>query len=377
MAVDGLLQQLKKLSIAALSPPDNICKHTHMGSHPGKLIPVTELQFFERMQEAMAAQAEDIWDMVHHSRASGYRLRLGEVTATELNFFRLREFWTKRVYIVTNEPDELATGADWEWLIGHGETWIQVRVQAKILNASGRFAELGHPHSTGQQVDRLVNPDPADVTCRWLPLYVFYVAEPMAGVAVPRNAGCSVQLATRVRETYGKPPASRATLLSAAHLHGSVPWASVFDGLVSQLRAGRTLAQVVASLAHRPLPATVDRIDDLWDTDIADGTCDKELPSYIRQIVRRDDDDFDRSRLVRLEVDTAARTQDNRADPSPVAGVERQQLAILRRYDEGDSSALLPSRSVVLEPSDSPRSRASLPSFVSVIDIDRIESIPE
>lgn len=138
---------------------------------------MTELQFFERMQKAMTTQAEDIWNMVHHSRARGYRLRLGEVTATEHSFFRLREFWTKRVYIVTNEPDELATGADWEWLIGHGEHWIQIRVQAKILNRSGRFAELGHPHSTGQQLDRLINPDPADVLCRWLPLYVFYAAE--------------------------------------------------------------------------------------------------------------------------------------------------------------------------------------------------------
>ena len=58
---------------------------------------MTELEFFQSMQRAMDAQAEDIWDMVHHSRSRGYRLRMGELTATEHSFFRLREFWTKRV----------------------------------------------------------------------------------------------------------------------------------------------------------------------------------------------------------------------------------------------------------------------------------------
>lgn len=50
----------------------------------------------------MQAQAEEVWEMVHYSRARGYRLRLGEVTATEYSFFRLREYWTKRVYVVTS-----------------------------------------------------------------------------------------------------------------------------------------------------------------------------------------------------------------------------------------------------------------------------------
>ncbi|MCH6230162.1 hypothetical protein MK786_05365 [Microbacterium sp. CFH 31415] len=335
---------------------------------------MTELQFFERMQEAMAAQAEDVWEMVHHSRALGYRLRLGEVTATEHSFFRLREFWTKRVYIVTNEPDELATGADWEWLIGHGNNWIQIRVQAKILNRNGRFAELGHPHSTGQQLDRLVNPDPADVLCRWLPLYVFYSAEPSAGIAVPRNAGCSAQLASRVRETYGKPPAGRATLKGSTHLRGSIPWASVFDGLVSQLRSGRSLAEIVAALANRPLPAQIDHIDEFWDLNIADGTCNRELPSYVRQIVRRDDDDFDLAPLARLEVNTAARGRDRVRSVAPITDLERLEAMLVRRFGDDDSSALLPSRSVVLEPSDHDRDQASLPSFVSVIDIDRVGS---
>jgi len=328
------------------------------------------------MQKAMTAQAEDVWKMVHHSRTLGYRLRLGEVTATEHSFFRLREFWTKRVYIVTNEPDELATGADWEWLIGHGEHWIQIRVQAKILNRSGRFAELGHPRSTRQQLDRLINPDPADVLCRWLPLYVFYSAEPVAGVAVPRDAGCSAQLASRVRDVYGKPPAGRATLKADAHLPGSIPWASIFDGLVSQLHSGKSLAEIVAVLANRPLPATVSRIEDFWDVNVSNGTCDRELPSYVHQIVRRDNDDFDDARVARLEVDTSARSHD-RSPGLPSTSSADVEIRYARRSDEDDSSALLPSRSVVLERSDRDRAHTSLPSFVSVIDIDRVDSFSD
>lgn len=299
------------------------------------------------------------------------------MTATEHSFFRLREIWTKRVYIVTNEPDELATGADWGWLIGHGNNWIQIRVQAKILNRNGRFAELGHPHSTGQQLDRLVNPDPADVLCRWLPLYVFYSAEPSAGIAVPRNAGCSAQLATRVRDTYGKPPAGRATLKWSTHLRGSIPWASVSDGLVSQLRSGRSLAEIVAALANRPLPAQIDHIDEFWDLNIADGTCNRELPSYVRQIVPRDDDDFDLAPLARLEVSTAARGRDRVRSAAPITDIERGQVMLVRRFGDDDASALLPSRSVVLEPSDHDRGQASLPSFVSVTDIDRVNSFSD
>lgn len=315
--------------------------------------------------------------MVHHSRAGGYRLRLGEVSATELNFFRLREFWTKGVYIVTNEPDENATGADWEWLIGHGNNWVQIRVQAKIVNRHGSFAELGHPHRTGRQMDRLIDPDPADVLCRWLPLYVFYAADPPAGAVVPRNAGCSAQLATRVRTTYGKPPASRAILSASAHLPGSIPWADIFDGLVLQLRSGRSLSEIVANLAHRPLSSSLGRIGDFWDENVATGTCGDALPSYIQQIVRRDNDQFDASPMTRLEVDTTARYRRDTSGNGEITEFDRRQFVVDGGSDYLYSSAQLPARSVVLEPSDHPDSYTSLPSFVSVIDIDRLGDLAE
>ncbi|WP_147305451.1 DUF6615 family protein [Subtercola boreus] len=300
---------------------------------------MTELEFFQTMQRAMDTQAEEIWDMVHHSRTEGYRLRLGEVTATELNFFRLRDFWTKRVYVVTNEPDETVTGADWEWLIGHGDSWIQIRVQAKIMNRSGRFAELGHPHSTGQQMERLVNPNIEDVTCRWMPLYVFYTAEPGAGTVVPRKAGCSAQLASKVRTTYGKPPANRARLTSAAHLPESIPWSSVFDGLVTQLQSGRSLAEIIEKLALRPMPADAAYIGDFWDMSKTAGTCDRALPTYVREIVRRENDEFDEAPLTRLEVTATTSHGSERPDKGPFTNVAPRQVDTPRRPSEDDSGS--------------------------------------
>lgn len=324
------------------------------------------------MQRAMSAQAEDVWDMVHYSRTEGYQLRLGEVTATEQNFFRLRDFWTKSVYIVTNEPDEVDTGADWEWLIGHGQSWVQIRVQAKILNRNGRFGELGHPHSSGQQMERLINPNPADVTCRWLPLYVFYAAEPAAGVPVAREAGCSAQLASRVHDVYGKPPADRATLRADAHLPGSIAWARIFDGLVSRLRSGSSLGDIVDSLANRPLPTQLHRIDDFWDPNVGNGTCGGALPSYVEKIVQRSGDDFDAARVARLEVDTSRRGPRG-DDHSRHSRTELEPYRALSyaRYN-GESTVAVPSRSLTLEPSDSPVGGSSLPRVVSVIDIDEL-----
>lgn len=63
---------------------------------------MTALSFFRKMQDAMDEQAVEAWNMVEYSRASGYRLRLGKVTATELIYYHLRHFWTKGVYINTN-----------------------------------------------------------------------------------------------------------------------------------------------------------------------------------------------------------------------------------------------------------------------------------
>jgi len=342
-----------------------------------------EYDFFVRMQQKMDEQAEDVWDMVRYSRSPGYRLRLGEVTTTELNFFRLREFWTKRVYIVTNEPDETTTGADWEWIIGHGDRWIQIRVQAKIINANGSFAELGHPRATGEQMRRLLDPGRESVACRWMPLYVFYASENVAKTTVTRDAGCSAQLAWIVNENYGKPPRRAGRLRALDHLPprvprpGAIPWSHIFNGLVARLRAGESLDTIIGSLADASLPPAVKSIDDFWEPRVTAGTCSAELPAYIRTIVARDDDDFDGAPLTELHVATP---ESRHAEAERASGQAEGEPGVAYTVRDGsleDSPVPLPSRTLMIDRADTPEVLATLPSFVSVLDIDRLPPLPE
>jgi len=339
-------------------------------------MPIDALTFFSTMKKAMDIQAEEVWDMVEYSRSDGYRLRLGEVTLTELNFFRLRDYWTKGVYIRTNEPHEPTTGADWEWVIGHGHQWIQIRVQAKMIDRAGSFSQLGHGPSgaRGQQMDRLIDPPPADVACRWVPLYVFYTATPPAKLqgTQARQTGCSAHLARTVRDNYG-PHNGRARLTAAVHLPGSIRWSSIFDGLTNRLSAGESLATIIGTLADQALPRTVSSIGDFWDPAKTAGTCHGGLPPYIRAIVEDRDDDFDDARLATLEVEFPGAQGD-----IPTVKIRTETGILPRVYREprrGDDDAFAPlaSRRLVL---DSPRGEdASLPNFVSVIDIDKLPEI--
>ena len=340
------------------------------------------LTFFRTMQQAMDDQATDVWDMVEYSRSSGYRLRLGEVTLTELNFYRLRDYWTKGVYIRTNEPHEPTTGADWEWIIGHGDQWVQIRVQAKIINRAGSFSHLSHGPSGAlrQQMDRLIDPPPADVACRWVPLYVFYTATPPAPAigARDRRAGCSAHLARHVRQNYGPHRGGRARLSAKQHLPNSIRWSSIFDGLTGRLSAGESLATIINTLADQSLPTTVASIGDFWDPAKTAGTCQGGLPQYIRAIVEDRDDDFDDARLATLDVEVPGAqgelpAAEVRTEPDILTRVTR----VARDQQRGDDEAFarLTSRRLVL---DSPRGEsAPLPNFVSVIDIDKLPEISQ
>lgn len=343
---------------------------------------MSELSFFRSLQDAMDAQSSDIWSMVRDTRVDGYRLRLGEVTATELSLYRLRRFWSKLVYIDTNEPNESATGADWEWLIGHDDQWVQIRVQAKIVNRTGSFSELGHPrHARRQQMDTLIDPPAEDVACRWMPLYVFYSSEPPAPLATlqtdPRR-GCSAQLARHVRDVYGPDHNGRATLLAHKHLANSVPWSQIFGGLVNRLAAGESLSSIVKSLATQKFPADAHNIDDFWDPQVSGGICSRETPGYIQAITDRRVDEFQESRVSSLRVNTSPEaTGPERADftnqaprgadAGPVRDTTPPPLEGLPFiYDEFPS---LPSRNIVV---DRPASTLSLPNFVTLVDIDRM-----
>lgn len=335
------------------------------------------------MQQAMDDQAVDVWNMVEYSRDSGYRLRLGEVTATELNFYRLRRFWTKGVYLRTNEPDEYSTGADWEWLIGHGNEWLQIRVQAKVVNKAGSFSELGHgpAGARGQQMDRLIDQPDEDVLCRWMPLYVFYTATPPSGRVgqelgpIDARTGCSAKLARRVRDVYGR-HRGRATLTAKAHLPDSVPWSDVFTGLVTRLQSGQTMSRIVSSLASQALPDDVRTVHDFWNPTVTSGRCAGGLPDYVREIIERRDDEFDDAPLAELRIEV----------PQPIVG-DAPSVRADARMDDGHADrswpksvgyrdfAEIPSRKILLDRPPGQAKGTSLPNFVSVIDIDHLPAL--
>lgn len=337
--------------------------------------PQQQLQFFQNMQAAMDTQATKIWDMVEYSRSSGYRLRLGEVTVTELNFYALRKFWTRSVYITTNEPNESLTGADWEWLIGHGNEWVQIRVQAKIINRSGSFDQLGHPDRTGRQMNTLINPPLNTTACRWIPLYVFYAASPPSSYT-PKNTtyGCSARLAEDVRATY-QPGSGRATLTAAKHLPDTVPWSRIFAGLVQRLNAGASLHSIVSSLANKSFPATPQprTVDDFWDASVSGGACSGELPKYIQEIIARRHDSFSSANVSELVVRTPNDSLlglETRAYP---AGQGEKAGPLVDFADlPQDEFDEIPQRFVDLSREEVEQSAGSIPRFVAVIDIDRL-----
>lgn len=341
---------------------------------------MSELTFFTDMQKAMDEQAEDVWDMVEYSRTSGYRLRLGEVTVTELNFFRLRKFWTKGVYIRANEPDENLTGADWEWLIGHRNNWVQIRVQAKIVNKRGSFAELGHgpAGARGQQMDRLIDQPEEDVVCRWMPLYVFYTATPPSVLQPGHNGGnnpltgCSAKLAREVRNTYG-PHGQRSTLIAGAHLVDSIPWSSVFNGLVRRLGAGESMSDIVDSLAHLRLPEDIQSISDFWEPEVYVEQCQKPLPEYMQEIIKLRGDNFDSAPIVELQIETPESAERGKSF-APRVELEHKidtgaRRPIKSRYLDAPE---IPVRRLRLDQRLRGNKPISLPGFVSVIDIEKL-----
>lgn len=358
---------------------------------------MNSLSFFRAMHQEMDKHAIDVWNMVKYSRSSGYRLRLGEVTLTELGFYHLRNYWTKGVYIQTNEPHEKTTGADWEWIIGHGDKWVQIRVQAKIINRSGSFPHLSHGPAGArkQQMNRLIDPPSADVACRWVPIYVFYTATPPAALLpqpvtgpFDERMGCSAHLARDVRTVYGPNSKGRATLSAKNHLPRSVAWSRVFDGLIARLSNGESLATIVDSLANQKLPSTVTSIDDFWNEKFTDGTCTGGLPAYIQAIIERRDDDFDVVDLATLQIDapppakvppTVPRAETRSELPRTKLNQELAVEGSTRQSRRGDEGELLPlsSRRLTLDRPDTEEALSSLPNFVSVIDIDRLPDIPQ
>jgi|GEM_PF-3053596 hypothetical protein len=370
---------------------------------------MNELAFFTAMQQAMDGAAKDTWNMVSYSRQhrSPSPLRLGEVTLIELNFYRLRNFWTKQVFLLTHEPVEAKTGADWEWVIGHDGKWIAIRAQAKVLGTGaniGKFPHLSHKvKSSGiRQIDLLTDPAPGTTPCRWMPLYVFYASSPPL-TNFPQTSqgaaryGCSTAHARAIRQILDHK--TRGNTRAGLYLGIADRWSSIFDPLVSQLKKKQTLASIVDNLYDKPLPRSSLRTADFWDASQSAGTCSNRLPHYLDTIVERRYDDFTSADIASLVVktpqqkDAKMQTRVELQPPSTVAEAPIKELQhpdlayadkLLRDILDEDpryvDSILNQARSSVDHIGINPSAREALPTRELILDIDRetniIQSLP-
>lgn len=390
---------------------------------------MNELAFFTAMQHAMDETAKQVWDMVSYSRQlhSPAPLRLGEVTLTELIFYRLRNFWTKQVFLRTHEPEEAKTGADWEWVIGHDDKWIAIRIQAKILGTgadAGKFPHLPYKvKSSGiRQIDLLTDPAPGTTPCRWMPLYVFYASSPPL-TNFPRTSqdaaryGCSTAHARAIRQildnnTTIKGNRTFTDTRAGLYLGGVERWSSIFDPLVSQLKANQSLESIVNKLHNRALPQSSLRMEDFWDARQTAGTCSNPLPHYLNTIIDPRHDNFTAADIASLVIktpqqkDTEMQTRTVLQPPadvpsSPIKELQRPDLTyadkLLREilnevHDPRDIDSILnqasssadligvdpgarktpPTRELILDIDREGRTIQSLPSVVTLIDIDQI-----
>ena len=392
---------------------------------------MNELAFFTAMQRAMDETAQEVWDMVSYSRQyhSPAPLRLGEVTLTELIFYRLRDYWTKQVFLRTHEPEEAKTGADWEWVIGHDDKWIAIRIQAKILGTranAGKFPHLPHKvKSSGiRQIDLLTDPAPGTTPCRWMPLYVFYASSPPL-TNFPRTSqgaahyGCSTAHARAIRQILNNNTTIKGNYTftdtsAGLYLGGAERWSSIFDPLVSQLKANQSLESIVNKLHNRTLPRSSLRIADFWDARQTAGTCSTPLPHYLNTIIDPRHDNFTAADIATLVIKTPqqkATEKQTRAALQPPTDVSESPIKELQRPDltyadkllreilnevhdprdvdsilnQASSSADLigvdprarktpPTRELILDIDREGRTIQSLPSVVTLIDIDQISA---
>ena len=360
-----------------------------------------ELGFFTGLQTEMDSYAGQVWSMVKYSRDQGYRLSLGETTLTDLGFYHLRKYYTKTVYIRTEQPNETRTGADWEWLIGHGNEWVQIRAQAKVIDKRGSFRQLGHAVKSVQssrpvmQIDTLISPPSDSVVQHWMPLYVFYASTPPAKTpALALDEGCSARLAHFTRDTL-RSNARTLTLTSRKHLQGVIAWSQIFSGLVERLNAGETLDAIISSLAtssfHLGAHTT---IHDFWRAGSSSSTAathaqshptkgNSAPPEYISRILDSTKDDFHEARAAILNVNYESRPE------QPVSTDELGYQTFQESVPSvgpikpstpswGELSPLhppLPTRSLDLP--TPPDMSNPLPKVVAMLDIDRLPSLPE
>lgn len=222
----------------------------------------------------------DVHERVRITRTTPFQGTLGETTITENLFFLLRHYFTAGGAFELDIKDESKYGCDWEWVLKDEASWISIRCQAKVVNHSGSFSELGHKigNSGPAQIDTLIDQSLKD-RAHIMPIYIFYAADPPV-VTTNFNEpwapdrGCSVSLAYDTREILKPKGQKRNTLLGERHLKYSRGWAHVFDGLLERVVSGEKIGDVVKSLTSIQTPDDCwsNRIHDFWRIQSAGGS---------------------------------------------------------------------------------------------------------
>jgi hypothetical protein len=117
------------------------------------------------------------WDKIAYGPGRNIPFREDGITSENLFALDLEHPWLNVMAFSTAE--ESRNGADWEWWIGNADDgWIALRLQAKRLYTSRRYAQLEHRvgESEDLQADLLIDRSIADSTrgTPVIPLYCFY-----------------------------------------------------------------------------------------------------------------------------------------------------------------------------------------------------------
>ena len=159
--------------------------------------------------QSLNALAYETWVHMDYGFNRGYG-RPDERYFTDhhmIELARLHEAEVKTVKIDQNR--EAQTGADFEWWLGDGASYLSMRVQAKKLDLhTGRYEGLARAdRATGKrQVDVLITTSRAE---RFLPLYLLYNGPVRSSWPADRCEsgqisqelrGCTVSLASNIRD---------------------------------------------------------------------------------------------------------------------------------------------------------------------------------
>jgi hypothetical protein len=143
--------------------------------------------------------ADETWTLMSFGLARTDSREPDERTFTDHNFLHLERLHASetRIWLFDGSVEAL-TGADVEWWVGDGSTYVRMLVQAKRLNRKDQYAEVGRDiGQTGiRQIDRLVEicehglPQLSGGTAHLglTPVYIFYNGDLRTSV-VPQD-GC-------------------------------------------------------------------------------------------------------------------------------------------------------------------------------------------